>query len=104
MRYQHTVVIRLNHGIDTKGIIYPHWMNYWETEKNLNRITTSTYKILRKNIKRVLLPDTLGILTHFETYEFINEVRNKYQSVLKEHGDHKKLKVEASPMDSIRLS
>ena len=31
-----------------------------------------------KNIKRVLLPDTLGILTHFETYEFINEVRNKY--------------------------
>ncbi|MDN3621215.1 MULTISPECIES: alpha-isopropylmalate synthase regulatory domain-containing protein [Polaribacter] len=30
------------------------------------------------NIERVLLPDTLGILTHDETFKFIAEVREKY--------------------------
>ncbi|WP_166381719.1 alpha-isopropylmalate synthase regulatory domain-containing protein [Polaribacter sp. 11A2H] len=30
------------------------------------------------NIERVLLPDTLGILTHDETFKFISEVREKY--------------------------
>ncbi len=28
-----------------------------------------------QKINRVLLPDTLGILTHYETYEFINEIK-----------------------------
>ncbi|AUC22583.1 2-isopropylmalate synthase [Polaribacter sejongensis] len=30
------------------------------------------------NIERILLPDTLGILTHDETFKFIAEVREKY--------------------------
>ncbi|WP_149275708.1 alpha-isopropylmalate synthase regulatory domain-containing protein [Pareuzebyella sediminis] len=29
-------------------------------------------------IKRVLLPDTLGILTHRESFEFISEIRDRY--------------------------
>ncbi len=29
-------------------------------------------------IKRVLLPDTLGVLTHTETYEYISEIKQKY--------------------------
>ena len=31
-----------------------------------------------KKIKRLLLPDTLGILTHHETYEYISEIKMKY--------------------------
>ena len=31
-----------------------------------------------QNIERVLLPDTLGVLTHDETFKFITEVREKY--------------------------
>ena len=31
-----------------------------------------------KSIKRLLLPDTLGILTHHETYEYISEIKMKY--------------------------
>jgi len=31
-----------------------------------------------KKIKRLLLPDTLGILTHYETYEYISEIKMKY--------------------------
>ncbi|QXP67275.1 alpha-isopropylmalate synthase regulatory domain-containing protein [Polaribacter sp. AHE13PA] len=31
-----------------------------------------------QNIERVLLPDTLGVLTHDETFKFISEVREKY--------------------------
>ncbi len=32
-------------------------------------------------IKRVLLPDTLGILTYFETYTFISEIIKKYPNM-----------------------
>ena len=31
-----------------------------------------------QKIKRILLPDTLGILTHYETYKFIKEVKSKF--------------------------
>jgi D-citramalate synthase len=30
------------------------------------------------NIKRLLLPDTLGILTHYETYNFISEIKSNF--------------------------
>ncbi|ARV05368.1 2-isopropylmalate synthase [Polaribacter sp. SA4-10] len=34
-----------------------------------------------QNIERVLLPDTLGVLTPYETFEFIDEVRKKYPTI-----------------------
>ena len=34
-----------------------------------------------QKIERVLLPDTLGILTHVETFNFISEVRQKYPNL-----------------------
>ena len=34
--------------------------------------------LYNQKIKRILLPDTLGILTHTETYEFIKEVKSKF--------------------------
>jgi D-citramalate synthase len=32
-------------------------------------------------IKRVLLPDTLGILTHRETYDYLNQIRSRYPEI-----------------------
>ena len=32
-------------------------------------------------VKRVLLPDTLGILTHRETYDFLKQIRQKYPQI-----------------------
>ena len=34
--------------------------------------------LYNQKIKRLLLPDTLGILTHHETYEYISEIKMKY--------------------------
>lgn len=34
-----------------------------------------------QEIERVLLPDTLGILTHYETYSFINQIVTKYPNI-----------------------
>lgn len=34
-----------------------------------------------QEIERVLLPDTLGILTHYETYSFINQIVTKYPKI-----------------------
>tara|TARA_S200000501_G_scaffold109833_1_gene103123 strand:- start:938 stop:2452 length:1515 start_codon:yes stop_codon:yes gene_type:complete len=31
-----------------------------------------------QKIKRILLPDTLGILTHYETFEFLSEIKTKF--------------------------
>ncbi|TDT44990.1 D-citramalate synthase [Maribacter spongiicola] len=34
-----------------------------------------------QNVKRILLPDTLGILTHTETYAFLSEIVQKYPTL-----------------------
>ena len=31
-----------------------------------------------QKIKRILLPDTLGILTHYETFEYLSEIKTKF--------------------------
>ena len=60
----------------TTNIYLEDWSNGMKNSKDY--VIDYLDFLKTKNIKRVLLPDTLGILTHFETYEFINEVRNKY--------------------------
>ncbi|MDC6456450.1 2-isopropylmalate synthase, partial [Flavobacteriaceae bacterium] len=37
--------------------------------------------IATQPVKRVLLPDTLGILTHRETYDFLKQIRQKYPQI-----------------------
>ena len=32
----------------------------------------------KQSIKRIMLPDTLGVLTHYETYSFISQIVQKY--------------------------
>jgi D-citramalate synthase len=35
----------------------------------------------KENIKRVLLPDTLGVLTHSETFEYISSIVSRYPNI-----------------------
>jgi len=37
--------------------------------------------LITQKIERVLLPDTLGVLTYQETFDFISEVRHKYPNI-----------------------
>ncbi len=37
--------------------------------------------ITKENVKRILLPDTLGVLTHYETFQFISTITKKYPNI-----------------------
>ncbi|QXP69425.1 2-isopropylmalate synthase [Polaribacter sp. R2A056_3_33] len=78
---QHFADIKANieaaatHNIKT-NVYLEDWSNGMRTSKEyvfeyLDFLTV-------QNIERVLLPDTLGVLTHDETFKFIAEVREKY--------------------------
>ena len=72
---QATILLAAKHGIKT-NVYLEDWSNGMRNSKAyvfeyLDFLTT-------QNIERVLLPDTLGVLTHSETFEFITEVRQKY--------------------------
>ena len=78
---QHFADIKANieaaatHNIKT-NVYLEDWSNGMRTSKEyvfeyLDFLTV-------QNIERVLLPDTLGVLTHDETFKFISEVREKY--------------------------
>ena len=60
----------------TTNVYLEDWSNGMRNSKEyvfefLNFLSTQP-------VKRVLLPDTLGILTYKETFEFISEIREKY--------------------------
>ncbi|MDG1214319.1 MAG: 2-isopropylmalate synthase, partial [Flavobacteriaceae bacterium] len=62
-------------GIET-NVYLEDWSNGMRNDPEyvfqyLNFITTQP-------IKRVLLPDTLGILTHRETYDYLSQIREKH--------------------------
>jgi len=65
-------------GIDT-NVYLEDWSNGMRNSPNyvfqfLDFLTT-------QNIKRVLLPDTLGVLTPSETYKYISEIHLKYPQI-----------------------
>ncbi len=69
------ISIATNKGIDT-NVYLEDWSNGMRNSSDyvyqfLNFLTT-------QNIKRILLPDTLGVLTPSETYKYISEIRLKY--------------------------
>ncbi|MCK5638699.1 MAG: 2-isopropylmalate synthase, partial [Flavobacteriaceae bacterium] len=69
------ISIANNKGIDT-NVYLEDWSNGMRNSSDyvyqfLNFLTT-------QNIKRILLPDTLGVLTPSETYKYISEIRLKY--------------------------
>jgi (R)-citramalate synthase len=72
------VELALKNNIKT-NVYLEDWSNGMRNSKDyvfkyLDFLTT-------QNIERVLLPDTLGILTPEETFLFLNEVREKYSNI-----------------------
>ena len=63
-----------------KKIITNVYLEDWSNGmKNSKKYVFEYLEFLSKqNIKRLLLPDTLGILTHYEVYQFIDEIKNKF--------------------------
>jgi D-citramalate synthase len=73
-----TIDLAAKHDIKT-NVYLEDWSNGMRNSKTyvfeyLDFLTT-------QNIERVLLPDTLGILTPDETFDFITEVRQKYPTI-----------------------
>ena len=62
------------------GITTNVYLEDWSNGMRNSRAYVDEYLsfIATQSIKRVLLPDTLGILTHLETFKFISEIVSKF--------------------------
>mgnify|MGYP001160243612 FL=1 len=65
-------------GIDT-NVYLEDWSNGMRNSKDYVNEYLSFVTTLP--VKRVLLPDTLGVMTYYETYAFISEVIKKYPEI-----------------------
>jgi len=65
---------------DDNSIISNIYLEDWSNGMKYSKDYVFEYLSFLKNINinRLLLPDTLGILTHYETYDFISEVKSKF--------------------------
>ena len=65
---------------EREGIITNVYLEDWSNGMRNSRAYVDEYLsfIATQPIKRVLLPDTLGILTHLETYKFVSEIVSKF--------------------------
>ncbi len=65
---------------EKKGIINNIYLEDWSNGMRNSREYVFEFLdfLTTQPIKRVLLPDTLGVLTHWETYDFLSEIINRY--------------------------
>ena len=65
---------------EKEGIITNVYLEDWSNGMRNSRAYVEEYLsfIATQPIKRVLLPDTLGILTHLETFKFVSEIVSKF--------------------------
>lgn len=72
------IALAHSNGIST-NVYLEDWSNGM---RNSKEYTLSFIEFLSKQpIKRVLLPDTLGVLTHTETYGFIHEIKQRHKNL-----------------------
>ena len=85
------------------NIYLEDWSNGMKNSKEyVFKFLTFLYE---QKIKRILLPDTLGILTHTETYEFIKEVKLKFPNFhIDFHGHNDYDLSVGNSMEAIRFS
>ncbi len=72
---QVTIELAAKHNIKT-NVYLEDWSNGMCNSKDY--VFQYLDFLTKQNIERVLLPDTLGILTPQQTFEFITEIRHKY--------------------------
>ncbi len=65
---------------ESKGIINNIYLEDWSNgmRNSKNYVFEFLDFLSSQPVKRVLLPDTLGILTHWETYSFLEEILQRY--------------------------
>ena len=65
---------------EREGITTNVYLEDWSNGMRNSRAYVDEYLsfIATQPIKRVLLPDTLGILTHWETFKFVSEIVSKF--------------------------
>ena len=70
-----TILLAKNKGIET-NVYLEDWSNGMRNSKDY------VYEFLdflaTQPVKRIMLPDTLGVLTPAESYQFVSEIREKY--------------------------
>ncbi len=72
---KNTIDLAAKHGIKT-NVYLEDWSNGMQSSKAY--VFAYLDFLTAQKIERILLPDTLGILTPEETFQFISEVRQKY--------------------------
>ncbi|CAM4385077.1 alpha-isopropylmalate synthase regulatory domain-containing protein [Zobellia nedashkovskayae] len=70
-----TIALALKNNIDT-NVYLEDWSNGMRNSKEY--VFQYLDFLTQQPIKRVLLPDTLGILTHTETFDYISEIVKRY--------------------------
>ncbi|WP_298763721.1 alpha-isopropylmalate synthase regulatory domain-containing protein [uncultured Polaribacter sp.] len=81
---QHFADIKANIALAAKnGIKTNVYLEDWSNGMRDSKAYVFEYLdfLVTQDIERILLPDTLGVLTHTETYNYITEVREKYPNV-----------------------
>lgn len=75
---EESVNTALNYGIET-NVYLEDWSNGMRNSKAY--VFDYLDFIIKQPVKRIMLPDTLGVLTPEETYAYLEEIRLKYPEV-----------------------
>ncbi|SMC50421.1 alpha-isopropylmalate synthase regulatory domain-containing protein [Cellulophaga tyrosinoxydans] len=68
---------------ETKGIATNVYLEDWSNGMRNSKDYVFEFLdfLATQPIKRILLPDTLGVLTHYETFDFVSEIVKKYPNL-----------------------
>ncbi len=73
-----TILLAASNGIDT-NVYLEDWSNGMRNSKDY--VFQFLAFLATQPVKRIMLPDTLGILTPYESYEFVKEIKDKYPNL-----------------------
>ena len=73
-----TISLAASNGIET-NVYLEDWSNGMRNSKDY--VFQFLTFLATQPVKRIMLPDTLGILTPYESYEFVKEIKDKYTNL-----------------------
>ena len=73
-----TISLAASNGIET-NVYLEDWSNGMRNSKDY--VFQFLTFLATQPVKRIMLPDTLGILTPYESYEFVKEIKDKYPNL-----------------------
>ena len=72
------ILLAASNGIET-NVYLEDWSNGMRNSKDY--VFQFLAFLAMQPVKRIMLPDTLGILTPYESYEFVKEIKDKYTNL-----------------------